>query len=269
MKYIKGTVLPALFLLLAALEPVLAQTVEPDTVEVETGVEAADDSYLKVTIADPFIEIHTGPGGGYPITHVIDRGIEVQILRRRTDWFQIRTEDGKSGWASREQMQQTLTPSGEKLAINDLTEEDFASRRWVLGVSGGQFESAPVFTVFGAYLFTENLAAELAYGHSVGTNSSSTYLKTNLVMQPLPDWTYSPFLTLGFGKIKVDPGSSIILPADQDSSFSQVGIGIQRYISRSFMLRIEANEYVIYSSSNIRDKNEVVGEWKIGFAVFF
>ena len=268
MKHVKGIVLPALFLLLAtALEPVLAQSDELDVTAVEAEVE--EDDYQRVTIADPFIEIHTGASSAYPIFHVIDRGTEVKILRRRTDWFEIQTEDGKTGWASREQMQQTLLPSGEQLVIDDLTEEDFASRRWIVGVSGGQFESAPVFTIFGGYLFTENLAAELAYGHSVGNNSSSTYLKTNLVMQPLPDWTYSPYFTLGFGQIKVDPGSSIILPADQDSSFSQVGIGIQRYISRSFMLRIEANEYVIFSSSSVRDKNEVVAEWKIGFAVFF
>lgn len=268
MKYVRGIFLPGLFLLsVTALEPAVAQTVEPDTAEAKT--EEADDRYQRVTIADPFIELHTGAGAGYPIYHVIDRGTQVKILRRRTDWFEIQTDAGISGWASRDQMQLTLLPSGEKLVLNELSEDDFSRRRWVLGVSAGQLKSAPVFTVFTAYSLTRNMAAEIAYGHSVGNSSTSTYLKTNLVMQPLPDLTYSPFLTLGFGKIKVSPGASLIVPAEEDGSFSQVGIGIQRYISRSFMLRIEANEYVIYSSSSIRDTNEVVSEWKIGFAVFF
>jgi len=268
LKYLKGIVLPGLFLLLfAVLETAAAQTDEPDNAEAKT--EEADDGFQRVTIADPFIELHTGAGAGYPIFHVIDRGTQVKILRRRTDWFEIETDAGLSGWASRDQMQQTLLPSGEKLVIKELTEDDFSRRRWVLGVSAGQLKSAPVFTVFTAYSLTKNMAAEIAYGHSVGNASSSTYLKTNLVMQPLPDLTYSPFLTLGFGKIKVSPGATLIVPGDQDGSFSQVGIGIQRYISRSFMLRIEANEYVIYSSSSISDTNEVVSEWKIGFAVFF
>jgi hypothetical protein len=268
LKYVRGIFLPGLFLLsVTAFEPAVAQTVEPDTAEAKT--EEADDRYQRVTIADPFIELHTGAGAGYPIYHVIDRGTRVKILRRRTDWFEIQTDAGISGWASRDQMQQTLLPSGEKLALKELTEDDFSRRRWVLGVSAGQLKSAPVFTIFTAYSLTKNMAAEIAYGHSVGNSSTSTYLKTNLVMQPLPDLTYSPFLTLGFGKIKVSPGASLIVPAEEDGSFSQVGIGIQRYISRSFMLRIEANEYVIYSSSSIRDTNEVVSEWKIGFAVFF
>ena len=44
---------------------------------------------------------------------------------------------------------------------------------------------------------------------------------------------------------------------------------MQRYVSRSFMLRFEANEYIIFSSSTSSPRNEVVHEWKIGFAVFF
>ena len=49
---------------------------------------------------------------------------------------------------------------------------------------------------------------------------------------------------------------------------AQFGVGIQRYISRSFLFRFEANEYVIFSSGT-SDNSEVVSEWKFGFAVFF
>ena len=48
-----------------------------------------------------------------------------------------------------------------------------------------------------------------------------------------------------------------------------LGVGIQRYISRSFLFRLEANEYVIFSADSTRNDNEVVSEWKFGFAVFF
>ena len=51
-----------------------------------------DDEPHKILIADPFIELHTGPGRGYPVFHVVERGREVTIVKRRTDWFQVRTD---------------------------------------------------------------------------------------------------------------------------------------------------------------------------------
>jgi uncharacterized protein YraI len=34
----------------------------------------AENSYQEVRIADPYIDIRTGPGRGYPIFHVVERG---------------------------------------------------------------------------------------------------------------------------------------------------------------------------------------------------
>ena len=236
-------------------------------VSLSLKAEVSPSQQLK--IADPFLELHTGPGAGYPLFHVVDRGQLIIILRRRTDWFQIQTEDGLEGWASRDQMKQTLLPSGEQLVISESTDADFSRRKWVLGITGGEFKSAPVFTLFAARSFTDNFAIEVALGQSIGSISSSSYWKTNLVMQPFSELSYSPYFSLGLGIIKVSPGTSLIIPQAEDNSFAQFGIGIQSYISRSFLLRLEFNEYVVFSASNIRDQNEEVNEWKIGFAVFF
>ena len=267
MNFPAGILLPSLFLLLGAVSnPIFAQDEGAPAPE---EIDGAAPEGVTVTIADPFIELHTGPGKGYPIFYVIDRGETVTIVRRKTNWFRIIGEDGKTGWASREQMQQTLLPGGEKFEIRELGAEDFERRKWVVGITGGEFDSAPIFTLFGAYSFTENLAAELHLGKSVGDVSSATLWKTNLVMQPIPDWKYSPYMTLGFGQIEVDPSATLIVPDKSTNSFSQFGIGVQRYISRSFLLRLELNEYIIFSPSNTSDNNEVVSEWKFGFAVFF
>jgi len=255
-------------LLLACARQALAQGLEDDP-SLAPEKSPVHIDYQRVRVADPFIELHTGPGSGYPIVQIVDRGTEIEVLRRKTDWFRIRTADGRSGWASREQMRQTLLPTGEQFKIVELDQEDFLARRWVLGVTGGEFESAPVFTVFTSYSFTENLAAEVHFGQSVGRKSSSTFLKSNLVMQPLPDFKYSPYLTLGLGKIKVDPSATLIAPVENINNFAQFGLGVQRYISRSFLARLEINEYIIFAADSTRNDNEVVNEWKFGFAVFF
>ena len=265
----RGCLLPILLLLLCLVSQVsLAQDVQQEDSFAVEAVDS-DDSQYRVRIADPFIELHTGPSAGYPIFHVVDRGSEVKIIRRKTNWFRIETGDGISGWASRDQMRQTLLPSGEQFQTVDLDETDFARRKWVLGVTGGEFESAPVFTFFGGYSFTENMTGEVHFGQSAGTDSSSTFIKGNLVMQPLPDLAYSPYMTLGMGRIEVSPSTILIAARDETNTFAQFGLGIQTYISRSFLFRFEANEYVIFSTSNTSDNNEVVNEWKFGFAVFF
>jgi len=228
-----------------------------------------DPDIYRVTVTDPFIELHTGPAAGYPIFYVVDRGTEVRVLRRKTDWFKIVTDDGKTGWASRNQMRRTLLPSGEEFKIVELDLEDFTQRKWSLGVTGGEFESAPVFTLFTAYSFSDNLAAELHLGQSVGDKSSATFWKLNAVMQPLPDLKYSPYMTLGFGRIEVDPSSTLISTQDDSNDFAQFGLGLQLYITRSFLFRFELNEYIIFSADSTRNDNEDVNEWKFGFAVFF
>ncbi|MFQ5635029.1 MAG: SH3 domain-containing protein, partial [Gammaproteobacteria bacterium] len=68
-----------------------------------------------VEIADPYIELHTGPGRGYPIFHVLERGDTVEVRVRRTDWFKVRGGRGErsvEGWVSAGQLAQTLQPDG-------------------------------------------------------------------------------------------------------------------------------------------------------------
>jgi hypothetical protein len=269
LKCFKGLLLPSLFLLFAVTSQASHAQAADDESSLRVETAPVDYSVYNVTIVDPFIEIHTGPSAGYPVFYVIDRGEKVRVILRKTNWFKIESSDGKIGWASRDQMRETLLPSGEKFKIIELDEDDFSKRRWVLGVTGGEFESAPVFTVFTGYSFTENLAIEGHFGKSVGDNSSAEYIKANMVMQPLPHLKYSPYMTLGLGKIEVSPSATLIVPEDDSNSFAQFGIGVQRYVGRSFLFRFEANEYVIFSTSNTSDNNEVVSEWKFGFAVFF
>ena len=232
-------------------------------------VQADEQAIATVTIADPFVELHTGAGSGYPIFHVVDRGSQISIIKQRTSWIKIQTVNGEIGWASRDQMQKTLLPSGEILTITEAGRDDFSRRRWILGAAGGGFEDAPIISIFSAYSFSENLAAEISYGQSVGNVSSSTLLKVNLMMQPFPEVSFSPFFTLGVGSIKVTPGATLIASNPSNSSVAQVGIGIQHYLNRRFIFRFDFSEYIVFSANNVRDENEVISEWKAGFAVFF
>ena len=147
LKQIRGIILPG-FIVLLALVFEMAQ--------------ADEDPVAQVTVADPFIDLHTGPGTGYPIFHIVDRGSQISIIKQRTNWIKIRAANGEIGWVSRDQMQRTLLPGGEKLIIPEANQSDFSGRQWILGATGGEFENAPIITIFTAYSFTENLSAEIS-----------------------------------------------------------------------------------------------------------
>ncbi len=91
----------------------------------------------------------------------MDRGESIEVIKRRTDWFLIRTAAGVEGWASRAQMELTLQPSGERTEVKDATLTEFHGRRWEAGITGGDFSGATSFSAFGSYRMSANLSAEL------------------------------------------------------------------------------------------------------------
>ena len=72
------------------------------------GQAQAAKALKTVAVADPYLVMHTGPGRGYPIFNVVDRGETVAIVRQKTDWFKVRGPDGKEGWVAKHQMELTL-----------------------------------------------------------------------------------------------------------------------------------------------------------------
>lgn len=221
----------------------------------------------KILIADPFIELHTGPGRGYPIFHVVERGREVTIVKRRTDWFQLRTDRGVEGWAPRAQMIATLEPTGEPLDLQEPARENYMSRRWQAGVMAGDFGGASLVSMFGGYAFSDNLSIELTANHILGEFSNGYSATLGLMHVFAPEWRVSPYFTLGTGVIHIEPKSTLVQSIDRDDQIGYVGGGLQLYLTRRFMLRSEYRNNIVFTS---RDDNEEVDEWKyLGFAFFF
>ena len=227
---------------------------------------ADDEAMPVVTVADPYIELHSGPGRGYPILHVAEKGESVTILKRRTDWFKVRTQRGKVGWVKRRQMKDTLGPDGRLVDLGDPTIEDFLARRWEFGVTGGDFEGADSLSISLGYRFSDNISAEPKLTQATGNISDSKLASVALLNQPFPEWRLSPYFMLGASRIKTDPSATLVATEDRSDNALLVGLGAYYYISRRMMLRLEYNNHLILTS---REENEEVNEWKAGLSVFF
>jgi len=226
----------------------------------------ADEEHF-VKVADPYIEMHTGPGRGYPIFYVAPRGEWVQLLYRKTDWFRVNTEDGKEGWVSAGQLAMTLNPSGKRVDIKDPDEKDFIARDWEYGVLTGELASLAVISFYASYHFTENISNEIYFSQASNSVSSKTIISLlNLVHEPYPEWKISPFFTLGTGWIKTEPKSTLASTRDRTDQYANVGGGVRMHLTKRFLLRAECREYVVFTS---RDANEDIRECKVGFGFFF
>lgn len=231
---------------------------------------AADSlKYQKLKISTAFIEMHTGPGKGYPIFHVIERGAIIEVILQRASWYKIKNKKGLEGWVHYDQISKTVTPQGKAIKFSKYSLEDFTQRNWEWGVLGGEFGGAPVFSTYGSYLINKSFASEVSLSQSIGTASSSIMFKLGMLMQPFPSWTYSPFFLLATGVINVSPSSTLIQPVDQNNQFSNVSIGIKTHLTQKIIVRLEYSEYVIFSATKDNDNNEDLKEWKLGFAIFF
>jgi len=225
-----------------------------------------NDRPLEVQVADPYIEMHSGAGRGYPILQVEERGAWISILKRKTDWFKVRTERGREGWVAREQLERTLTPTGDKLTIAQATQKEFSSHRLEIGALGGTFEGAETITLYGGVFLTPKLSLELSASKIFPAFSSGEMADISINMHPFPSWRFSPFFTLGTGLIRSNPNTTLVQQPDRVDQLAHVGLGVNVYLARRFVFRAQYKNYLIFQST---DDNQEINEWKAGFAVFF
>ena len=226
---------------------------------------ASKEKGREVLIADPYVELHTGPGRGFPVFHVADRGQKIVIEKRRTDWFYVRTERGVEGWVPRAQMLATLETTGEALELDEPARNNYMSRRWQGGLMAGDFDGASEISIFGGYAFSDNLSVELTATHILGDVSNGYLGSLGLLHLFVPEWRVSPYFTLGTGVLRVEPKARLVQVEDRTDQIGYVGGGLQGYLTRRFMVRLEYRNNVVFTS---RDDNEEVNEWKLGFAFF-
>ena len=231
---------------------------------IATSVQAADVNE-RVQVADPYLELHTGPGRGYPVTQVVERGEWIEILKRKTDWFKVRTAAGKEGWAARVQIEATLTEAGVQTTFRDALEEDYRRRRVEVGFSAGVLDGDAAIAAHVGYRLSDNFTVEVAYGQASGKFSTTDAYYGALVSQPFPDWRLSPFLSLGAGKYKNTPKATLVGGVETDSNLANVALGVNYYLTRRFYLRGDFRRHVVFIDEN---RTRSYDEWSLGLGLF-
>lgn len=227
---------------------------------------AADAALERVQVADPFLELHTGPGRGYPVFHVAARHEWVTIEMRHTDWFRVRTENGKVGWVPREQIETTLTEAGSSKTFRDILVDDYLKRRAEFGGAYGRFKGEPMLKLWGAWRYAESLGIELSKGQVQGVFSGTDFWHLNLTAEPWSDRRWSPVFAIGLGKFQNIPNSSLVQAISVNAKLADASVGLRWYLSDRFVARAD---YTLYTAFVSDQRSLEYRAWTLGLSFFF
>ncbi len=231
-----------LLCLVAVLLPAQAQ---PQATPPTTALTLASE---QLTVADPYLEMRTGPGRGYPVFFVVARGRAVVVELRHTDWFKVRAEGGQIGWVQRAQLETTLTAAGASKTFRDIALDDYLARRLQLGAAVGRFRSEPMLKLWASYKLSDTLSIEGTAGQVQGVFSGTNFWHASLHSEPWSDRRLSPFFGIGLGKFKNFPNQSLVGATNTDAKLAHAIVGLRYYLSERFVLRTDWALYTAFVS---------------------
>ena len=229
-----------------------------------TGLANAAAKSLVLVVADPFLEMRSGPGRGFPVIYVIGRDELVTVLYSRTDWYKVRALHGDEGWVRRADLARTLSESGEPAPIPPYPE--FGSHRWELGAGYGVYDRENLVTTYADFSLTTSLDIEFVVQQAFGTLDNRYVATLGMRNTFIPEWKwFSPTAGIGaayqYLQDKVPPA-----PLQKDNEMAYVSLGARGFITRRFLWRVDWRHYVVFNKLNVYEDLE---EWKFGLAVFF
>ena len=228
----------------------LAALVLPAHAQQAAKPDASSDTVIseRLTVADPFLEMRTGPGRGYPVFFVVARGQAVAIELRHTDWYKVRAEGGQLGWVHRRQLETTLTAAGGSKTFRDIALDDYLARRVQMGAAIGRFKSEPMLKLYASYKLSDTLSIEGNFGQVQGVFSGTNFWHASLHSEPWSDRRLSPFFGVGLGQFKNFPNQSLVAATNTDAKLAHAIVGARYYLSERFVLRADWALYTAFVS---------------------
>ena len=220
---------------------------------------------VQVVVLDPYVDVRTGPGRGYPATYSVPRGATILLLRQRTDWVEVQTDRGLKGWVHRSQLEHTLTPEGGTVAVAAPSPQARTDHKWEATLAAGGFDDASVIAVSGAYALRDTLLLRVDAWQMPGQKENGWLGMLGIAYVVKPQWRISPVLGIGGGLVHYQPDSLTTSRAHTDSA-AYYSLGLREYLSDRFLLQGEYRSYTEFVSGG---DNQEWDAWLVGFTYFF
>ncbi len=242
----------------------MAQEAQPSITQES---EEAAPALVSLTVIDTYLELHTGPGRGYPIFHVIEKGQPVTVLKRRSNWYYVSDRRQRKGWVKQKGLARTIAPTGLPAALPDVQHGDFLAQRARVGFALGQQENADTATLMAGFRLMSFAGIEAEYGQIFDDQYDGISYGLNIIVEPIQSWAFSPFISKGLGKQdwKQKSKGEVGQNNNVHTEYEFTGVGINYYIGLNFVVRGEYRK-VYFSGDNGSVSNTA---WRLGFSSFF
>lgn len=220
---------------------------------------------VTAVIQEPYVDLRTGPGRGYPPVFALARGEEVSVIERQRDWYQLRNVRGRQGWAHRKDIQQTLDAAGVDPDRRDAFVDRYLSERLQVGLTGGSFDGDPLVGLYALYRIRPQWLAELRLAQSAGTFSGSQLYHLWALFRPAPELPVTPHLSLGAGYFENAPRQTLVESREADGFGFSVGLGASYRFRAHLVLRADWR----YHRADLSGHDEEFQEITAGLALAF
>jgi len=223
-------------------------------------------SAVQLSIIDSYLELHTGPGRGYPIFHVMEEGETVYVHRRRTNWFYVSDRRLRQGWVKQEDLARTLAPTGLPAALPETKHGDFLAQQGRVGFSLGKQGSLDNASVMAGFRLLSFAGVEAEFSQLFGSTTQATSYGLSIIVEPIKDWSFTPFISKGFGKQEWENKTKQSIGENGDEfDYEYTGLGINYYIGYSFVVRGEFRSMHLSGKESSQNQHA----WRLGFSSFF
>ncbi len=229
-------------------------------------VSAQKKNLPQVKVFDPFIELHSGPGKKFSVIYTAEQNEWITLLKQRTAWVKVRLQNGKTGWVFEQNLKNTLTKSGNHLKFITITDKEYLHHQWEMGIGGGQYSRNEALHANMGYHFNRYISTEVM-ASQIFTASATNYLfRGRVALAPFPNRKFSPFFSLGAGRMFINTNTTVIANADKTNDTAFSSIGLRNYLGSQFMLQFEYLRNTLFTTDN---DNREIDEWLIAVKVFF
>jgi hypothetical protein len=220
----------------------------------------------RLQVVDTYLELHTGPGRGFPIFHSVEKGQWITVELRQTDWVRVRTASGHVGWAARAQIEATLTTAGTPRRWRDVLLDDYLVRRVDFGGAWGRFKGDPMLKLWLHARLAETVGLELAAGQVQGAFSGTEFWHLSLVGEPWADQRWSPYFSIGLGRFGNAPNASLVDAIPTRAKLAQASLGLKWHVADRYVLRLETTLHTAFASDQ---RSTETRSFSAGLGFFF
>ncbi len=206
-------------------------------------------------VTAPYIELHTGPGMGFPVFQVAERGEVITPLVGKPDWFKVTTQRGTTGWVSRRHM--ALTEAVGKPA-------DDRQGLTIVGLASGRFDQEPTATLLLGYRVLQWMSLELAMSEVAGLYADSHIYSGQFSFTPF-SWRLAPYLVVGAGRFYNQPHSALPDGSESKTAVTSTGVGLRLAVHRRLFL---TSGLLVYETLFDRAATDYF-QWDVGLRTLF